>query len=960
MAVSVYYQNVRGLRTKTSTFYRNLCLNAYDVVCLTETWLLEGVNNSELFDDRYIVWRRDRDYNKTRQSLGGGILIAFRRELAAELRNEWCSSAEDLWVTLTLQHRKPKVKYKLHLCTVYICNQGTLNSLSTQLATYSERMADIILDNPCDKFIIIGDFNMPNLLWKYCSDTSTYICENLQGSSQFNLFDNVSLCNLSQYNFIKNSNNRILDLIFSNSKVSVTMCHSPLVPEDSYHPALTLSADFVQLHTLKSQPYTKFLYHSGDYEAIMSKIDCIDWNSELYSRPMEEAVSFFYKLLDNLRLNYIPTKLVTPSMQKYPSWYKKPLIKLLKEKYKYHVKYKIYGNLSDLQSFTLLRDRAKSLENDMFSKYILSIEANISTNPKAFWSFIKTKNQANSYPAVLKFGQKASERGEDICNLFSDYFHSTFLDNTHIQYSLQDTASCSTTSDIGDIEVDVKEVYGLLKSLDLNKSAGPDNIPAIFIVSCAKSLAIPLSILFRRSFSEGVVPSIWKSVYVTPIHKTGPKDMVENYRPISKLCLFAKVLEKIVHKQLFASVKNALSSQQHGFIRGRSTTSNLLLCSDFLTHHMSEPSQVDVVYTDYSKCFDRIDHLMLLSKLQSIGIRGNLYRWFTSYVNNRCQTVALNGYTSRAMRIPSGVPQGSLLGPLLFNIFVNDIATCFLYSNILLYADDMKILCPIKSLQCAQHLQEDLCRFENYCIVNKLDLNVSKCYVCTYTRKPSCISFSYTLKNLNINRVNSIRDLGVTFDSKLLFDEHINKIINKASKALGFILRMSVDFNSIKTLKILYCAYVRSNLEYASQVWNPVYDIYSTRIEGIQKRFLRYLQFRIKTYLSGYVNRCRKFHMLPLYERRHIADLVYLLKIANGSVDCPELLNRIGIRVPFASLRRPCDLYVPGGRTNYRKNSYLIRVSSSFNKLCKDCDVDLFNTSAGQLKQLLANKFFGN
>lgn len=220
------------------------------------------------------------------------------------------------------------------------------------------------------------------------------------------------------------------------------------------------------------------------------------------------------------------------------------------------------------------------------------------------------------------------------------------------------------------------------------------------------------------------MPTIWKSAYVTPIHKKGPKNLIENYRPISKLCLFAKILEKVIYKQLYGALKHSLSSQQHGFLKGRSTTSNLIVCSEYLTLHMSKPSQVDVIYTDYNKCFDRIDHTVLLRKLQSVGIRGNLYRWFTSYVRNRCQTVVLSGYTSSPMHVPSGVPQGSLLGPLLFNIIVNDVYSCFKYSKVILYADDMKILCPIDSQESALLLQDDLDRFNNYCLLNKLDLKV--------------------------------------------------------------------------------------------------------------------------------------------------------------------------------------------------------------------------------------------
>lgn len=259
-------------------------------------------------------------------------------------------------------------------------------------------------------------------------------------------------------------------------------------------------------------------------------------------------------------------------------------------------------------------------------------------------------------------------------------------------------------------------------------------------------------------------------------------------------------------------------------------------------------------------------------------------------------------------------------------------------------------------LQCILSLDNLISNYHN-----KLDLNVSKCYVCSYTRKPTPLIYDYTLQSSLLVRVNTIRDLGVSFDTKILFDEHINNIVNKASRALGFVLRMSAEFSSVKTFKILYCAYVRSHLEYASQVWNPRYDVYSSRLERIQKRFLRYLQFRAKVYLPDYMTRCHKFHFLPLYKRREIADLAYLLSVANGTVDCPELLGLLGLRTNTALLRRPNVLHVPLVKTNYRQNAFMIRASNSFNALVKaDVDIDIFNTSIAKLKRVLTDNFFNN
>lgn len=228
----------------------------------------------------------------------------------------------------------------------------------------------------------------------------------------------------------------------------------------------------------------------------------------------------------------------------------------------------------------------------------------------------------------------------------------------------------------------------------------------------------------------------------------------------------------------------------------------------------------------------------------------------------------------------------------------------------------------------------------------------------SFSRKRNCVNSCYTLNNININKVNSIRDLGVIFDSSLIFDKHIDDIISKASKALGFIMRSSTNFQNIKAIKILYCAYVRSHLEYASQVWNPRYEIYKSRIERVQKKFLRFLDFKTRQKLHNYDERCHRYHFLPLDIRRNIDDICFLSKIVNGSVDCPDLLSSIKLRTDLLNFRRRPLLNIPIVRTNYRQNSYLVRCLKAFNKL--DPDIDLFCTSATSIRRTIASLFFDN
>lgn len=549
--------------------------------------------------------------------------------------------------------------------------------------------------------------------------------------------------------------------------------------------------------------------------------------------------------------------------------------------------------------------------------------------------------------------------------MFSEYFFSTFLssdpnESSDLPPNVSDSRETECTHDINNIEVREEEVLKLLLNLDTSKSAGPDDLSPIFLTGCAKSIYVPISLLFSKSMSEGTLPKIWKSAFVSPIHKKGSKTEVVNYRPISKLCIIAKLFERIVYNQIYAALRHSFSVTQHGFLKGRSTASNLVLLNDILTEAMDSGFQVDVIYTDYSKAFDRIDHRLLLSKLYLIGIRGDLLRWFSSYIRNRSQAIVINNYISSWISVPSGVPQGSLLGPLLFLIFVNDIENCFQNSQLLSFADDMKIFRVIKSIDDVAKLQSDLMRLENYCVANKLDLNPSKCSVTTFTRKRNPIPSSYILKHKSLQRSSVVRDLGVLHDSKLLFDKHVDAIISKASRSLGFIMRSSASFTRAKTFKVLYCSFVRSILEYASQVWNPRYNTYIDRIERIQVKFMKYLCFRLKIpYKSlSYDQLCRKFHFLPLSTRREIADLIFLLKITSNKIDCPELLTKISLRAPSKVVRYNPIIFTPSVGTNYRQNSFLWRAGDRFNNLCRRIDLDLFCTSVHSARQRLSSEFF--
>lgn len=962
--LNIYYQNVRGLRSKSTVFYRNVCLNSYHLIVLTETWLLDGVSNSELFDDRYIVWRRDRNYSMTGQSRGGGVLIAVRKDLEIRSQPEYLSSAEDLWITLTVKPVNGRRVINLHLCVLYLCKQSLGFSFSTQLSHFLSKLGEVIISHPDDKYLIIGDFNMSSITWLPISGVRYLSPININSVDETTLIDDLTTHDLKQYNGCLNKYGKILDLVLANDAVVVTECDDPLVPIDPYHSSLLIGVQFVEIPLLKANSYIKYAYDKGNYDSINREISERNWITELCDKPLDEAVDYFYSILHTLHTKHIPSRQVRG--QTFPKWYSQALRKVIKEKYKYLRKFKTYKNSADLQAFMCLRDRAKKLEQSCYQYYVATVEDSIEKAPKHFWSFIKSRTKSNSIPNNITYNGTTATTGGAICNLFSSYFFSTFLSPStpgNVSSDLSAQASPQALTDISSISINESEVAKILVRLDPSKSAGSDHIHSIFLIKCAESLAVPITIIFKRSIRECIFPQVWKSAFITPTHKKGSKTDATNYRPISKLCIISKVFERIVYDQVYSALKGSFTPFQHGFLKGRSTVSNLILFNDYLTSAMDSGDQVDVVYTDYSKAFDRIDHIALISKLRNIGIHGDLLRWFSSYISMRSQAIVINSYMSSWVLIPSGVPQGSLLGPLLFVIFVNDISQCLHNSKLLCFADDMKVFLNITSSVDVQALQEDLSRLDEYCRLNKLDLNPSKCSVTTFSRKRNSILSVYKLKDQILQQTHVVRDLGVIQDSKLLFDEHISHIVAKASKALGFIMRSSVGFKKAKTLKILYCTFVRSILEYASQVWNPRYNKYIMRLERVQMKFIKFLCFRLHIPYNSdnYLQLCKQFHILPLSIRREISDTTFLLKIASAQIDCPDLISKIHLNVPSRFCRFTPLLSVPVVGTNYRQNAFIYRASNNFNILCKadnSLDLDLFCTSVDSARRLLSRDFF--
>ena len=332
------------------------------------------------------------------------------------------------------------------------------------------------------------------------------------------------------------------------------------------------------------------------------------------------------------------------------------------------------------EKYRELRRKTKSIIYAKRKKFFEFLPALLRSSTKKFWSIFKSVSKHSNIPNKMSWSHpddvtSSAKNPADIANLLNHYFYYVFKpsdDETSFPNSSDlnsDTSECTISS----ITLTPEEVYRVLAALDENKATGPDKIPAKLLKNCASSIYLSLCDLFNKRLSLGKLPNEWKLSNIVPIPKKGPAEEVSNYRPISLLSLVSKVFERCVYNQLVSHISTQLHHLQFGFLRGKPITSQLLHVLQDIHQALESRNHVDAVYLDFAKAFDKVSHKLLLTKLHKFGIRGHLLSWFENYLSGRYQRVTVLGETSGTLPVLSGVPQGSILGSLLFLVYVNDL-----------------------------------------------------------------------------------------------------------------------------------------------------------------------------------------------------------------------------------------------------------------------------------------------
>ena len=520
---------------------------------------------------------------------------------------------------------------------------------------------------------------------------------------------------------------------------------------------------------------------------------------------------------------------------------------------------------SSWKKFRECRNKLSDLLKKKRANFMSDMEQSLFLNSKRFWSFYRLKQKPKQLLVKLEGGGSTSGSSASKANLFKSFFNSVFSPK------MDENADLPTISEILDTRLStlffkVEDVLHVLVNLDVDKSVSPDSIPLRVLSECAVELAPSLNALYNPSLSTGSFSSEWKHAHITPIFKNWSKNLLNNYRPISLLNSVSKLLERLVFDKVYPIVNPLISPNQHGFIRKRSVQSQLISNYDLIGNDLDKGVQNDIIFLDFSKAFDKVPHNLLLHKLKTFGFNNQLLNWFTDYLSERSQTVIVEGKQSENLPVTSGVPQGSILGPLLFILYVNDISDgCS--STVSSFADDVKIFRKIKFTSDSDVLQNDLKLWKIWAKRWKKYFNVKKCKVMSIFKAHCHMKFEYYVDGQPLTRVDSMIDLGVTLTTSMTSKNHILKMVSKAQCMSGLV-KSTLGCNAPVAIKLqLYLSHVRSLLEYCTPLWSPYQVNEIMRIERAQRHVTKFI---LNDYSSdvSYRDRCLTLGILPLCYRR--------------------------------------------------------------------------------------------
>ena len=712
-------------------------------------------------------------------------------------------------------------------------------------------------------------------------------------------------------------------------------------PEISDHSATYLYLPF-QYPLHRSFTRKVWLYKNANFELLNNKILQFDWTC-LNQGSVNDASTLFNNIFIEFVKVCIPCKSILVREDDKP-WYDSEIRRNTRKRDRQKKKAVKTGNITDWIKYKRLRNKVNNQRKHAKESFYNNLELIITdfenNDKRKFWKvirhFVENNSSSSAIPplsSTLPSGETQwAFTDEAKADCLNDYFVS--ISTVNDENTVLPPFEKLTNNSLSTVNCTENEIENLINVLNINKASGDDGISHRMLKGVAKSISKPLSILMNRSFNEGIFPEAWKVANVIPIFKKGDKSLPSNYRPVALLSCLGKLQERIVFKNLYNFLidNNLLYKYQSGFLPHHSTVFQLIDIYHNICQAIDNNLFSCIVFCDVSKAFDRVWHRGLLFKLRQNGIDGKLLQWLNSYLTNRKQKVTLKSCASTIKSILAGVPQGSVLGPLLFLVYINDIAKQLL-SLTRLFADDSSLFYAAARLSdIAGIINHDLIMLSNWAIQWLVKFNPLKTEAVLFTLKYFEAFPQLIFDNTPIKFVEDHKHLGITFSQNGQWHTHIEQIANTASKILG-IMRILKYTLSRNALNQIYLYHLLPIIEYASLVWDGCTQQDSNTLQKIQNEAAR-----IVTGLTRSVSLVKLYNecgWTNLSVRRHQQKLHFMYKVNNGLVPSyiTDLFPPLVSEISGYPLRNNNNFSTPFTRTNISLRSCIPSAIRMWNTL---------------------------